>query len=293
MIGHERVAEVVNAVEIHREEFPRLRLHDAGGGGLNGDAATEQIGEAAQAAVAFLVHLRGARHEGQEMLLRNLLRHHAASGVGAGACRRMDAARRGVEPAGFIGPGIHDSVRHHHAVERLGGMTGPPADGARMPALLHEDVPDGFAPAAQTAPGAEAAPAFTGLGKPQHAVPVRRLAGGDGIPKHRRDHRLERGQIPPCAPFHQPAQGGQVALGHEGMDQIPVRGIPSDEQQAATRGGHGEVGRREAGLVINHPRHASRIIPGAKNTSRLHEKVFAPGQAACSHGPLPTLSILL
>jgi len=75
----------------------------------------------------------------------------------------------------------------------------------------------------------------------------RPLSGGDGCPQHRRERRMERGDLPPGAVLHEALHVGHFAGVDERLDDLPVGGIPPD-QQNFTRC-HGADTRRTACLL--------------------------------------------
>src|SRR5690606_10443870 len=97
---------------------------------------------------------------------------------------------------------------------------------------LGEDVPEGLGAPGGAGGGAEAGAGGVGLDEVKDAVLVRGLAGGDGGPEERREHREERGEVGTDAAVDEAPEVGERAGLEEGVDDLPVRGVPADDEEA-------------------------------------------------------------
>ena len=289
MVLHEAVAEVVDAVQVHRHEVPRLELHERGRGGVDRGDLADHLRERLQALVLLLIDLVAVGHEGPDVVLGDLdLMEPELLQVPLEA-RRMHRARRhrpllegpselaGLRPHALLdllgdlgvadGPALLIPVAHHHAVDRLGRMARPPADHDRLLAALVQDVPDRLDLAADVRDRADALAVGRRLAEAVDAVLERTLAGRDRGPEHRAQDRRERRVVPADALVHHPLQVGHLALLEERADRPPVRGVPADHEHLAVVGngnriglrlGHGEQVRERVAMR----RAAARTISG-------------------------------
>ena len=211
VILHEGVAEVVDGVVVDRRKIPvghffeevHRRPMDAGAFG-------DGLGERAEPFVFLLIDLRGPGHEHLQEIAVEFVRMKTLVRQRLGKLRRIDSARpqrpRRVERR----HSLLKVVRHHRAADRLGRGAWPPADDERRVAGLVEDVPDGLGFSGEIRDRPHGARLRIRLGEAVDAVFIRPLAGGDARPEHRRQSRLERGEVAHHAVLHQPAD-----MGHE------------------------------------------------------------------------------
>jgi hypothetical protein len=141
-------------------------------------------------------------------------------------------------------------IRDHHAVDRLGGMTGPPADHDTAQAILIEDVPERFRFSGQVRDRLDAAAVLCGLGEAVNAVFERPFAGGDRSPQHRRKRWMQCRNLPHGAAFDEALDVGHFASVHERMDDLPVGGIPPDQENFA-RGHSGDCGPSGRNFILD------------------------------------------
>ena len=185
--------------------------------------------------VLILVHLADARHERQNLPRDKLLRVHPQLGQVAGPTL-------GMHRAGRHRPGLVDRphgplivVGDHHAADRLGGMRRPPADDVAAFAALAKDVPDRLRLPREHGDGTNAA-LQVGLGEAENAVAERPLARGNRGPDHRRELRIERGEVADHALIHQPLEMGHLARVHQRIDDLPIGRVPADQKDLLRRG---------------------------------------------------------
>ena len=78
--------------------------------------------------------------------------------------------------------------------------------------------------------GLHAAAVGSRLGEAVDAVLERALSGGDGSPQHRRERRMQGGDLSARAVINKAPDVGHFPFVHQGMDDLPIRGIPSDQK---------------------------------------------------------------
>ena len=98
-----------------------------------------------------------------------------------------------------------------------------------------ENVPQRFRFSREVGNRLHTAPVRRWLGEAEDAMLERTLSSGDGSPQHRREWRMERRDLPCSAVFDEALDVGHFAGIDQRMDRLPVRGIPSD-QENFTRG---------------------------------------------------------
>ncbi|MEZ5356646.1 MAG: hypothetical protein R2762_28755 [Bryobacteraceae bacterium] len=86
------------------------------------------------------------------------------------------------------------------------GSAGCPADNVGVGPVLHQDVPQRLAAAGSGRHRTHAAGIRVQFGEAEDAVLVRELAGGNRVPQHRRQHRIERLDVAHDAVIDQKAQ---------------------------------------------------------------------------------------
>ncbi len=251
VIFHERVAEVVDGVVIDAHQVPGLVLDQGGGGGVDAGAVRDDLGERLDARVLFRLvevlagHAVEAGQERTEVVLVQLRGMEAEVLEVADEALRMDGFRLERPFVGLVAAavGFLVVVGNHHAVaERLGGVGRPPADGDGVFPLLVEDIPDGLGLAREIGDRADAAGDRVRLGEAEDTMLVRALAGGDGGPERGAERGLEGGDVAHHAFFKKARKVGHFAGVEQRVDDLPVRGVPADEQHFAGRGRRGGGG---------------------------------------------------
>ncbi len=94
MVPHEAVAEVIDRIEVDREEIPRLVIQQPDGGGMDAHAFRERPQEHGQALVLILIDLSGQRNKRLHHLRRQQVGMHAQTGQRFGQFRRMNRIRQ-------------------------------------------------------------------------------------------------------------------------------------------------------------------------------------------------------
>ncbi len=98
-----------------------------------------------------------------------------------------------------------------------------------------EDVPDRLGLAGQVGVRADAAGDRVRFGEAEDAVLERALAGGDGGPQRGAQRGLEGGDVAHHALLKEAGEVGHLAGIEQRMDDLPVGGVPADEQDFAGR----------------------------------------------------------
>jgi hypothetical protein len=138
---HEAMLEVVDRIVVHPCEVPFFALQDIRGGRMHGGAIGQHACDGDERSFLVLVHLREVRDEGRDM--------------GRGEFRRVDpqpceffAAIGRMHRARPHGPPLVDrfvralvKIAHHHPVDGLRRMAGPPPQHVRAFPFLGQDVP--------------------------------------------------------------------------------------------------------------------------------------------------------
>ena len=257
VVFHEGVAEVVDGVVVNAHQVPGLVLDQGGGGGVDAGAVGDDFRKRLDARVLFRLvevlagHAVEAGQEGTEVVLVQLRGMEAEVLEVADEALGVDGFRLERPLVGLVAAavGLLVVVGDHRAVaERLGGVGRPPADGDGVFSLLVEDVPDGLGLAGEIGDGADAAGDGIGLGEAEDAMLVRALAGGDGGPQRGAERGLEGGDVSHDAFFKKAREVGHFAGVEQRVDDLPVRGVPADEQDLASGGG-GRIGRRGDGCL--------------------------------------------
>jgi hypothetical protein len=128
-------------------------------------------------------------------------------------------------------------MRDRDAVNGLGGMAGPSTDDHAAQTALAEDIPHRFALAREDGDRLNATAIGRGLGEAVNAMFEGALAGGDGGPQHGRERGSESGELRHRPAFDEAPDVGHLARVHQRMDDLPVGGVPADEEDFGT-GGH-------------------------------------------------------
>src|ERR1039457_159526 len=96
--------------------------------------------------------------------------------------------------------------------------------------VLIENVPQRFRFSGEVRDRLYAASVRCWLGEAVNAMLERPLSGGDRSPQHRRERRMQRGDLPRGAVFDEAPDVGHFAGIHKWMDDLPVCGIPPDQE---------------------------------------------------------------
>ncbi len=247
VIRHEGVGKMVDGVEIHRCEIPRRALHQRGGDRLHAAAIAHHGGEWLKPAVFLLIDLRAARNERQHHFFADFFDLHPQRRQLAREARRMDGVRRHAPTLRRLA-GAEKQIGNRRAVQRLGRVARPPGHHVAAPAeRLLKNVPERLGAPRSGGEGAGAAVPRIALREAVNAVLVRQLAGRDGGPEHRRDDRMQGGEISHHAAVDQALEHGHFSLFQEWVDHLPVGGIPADEQEAFERRRKRRRGRHKNG----------------------------------------------
>lgn len=132
-------------------------------------------------------------------------------------------------------------------------------------AVLVENIPDRLGFAREQGDRTHTRSVGQGFGETVDAVFVGALAGGDGCPKHRAEHGVNRRHVAVNAAGDQTGQVRELTRLEQRADHLPISRVPADEQQASL--GHGK--RVSSGRLC-----AFRIDHG--NDSRMCPEVTAP-----------------
>ena len=151
--------------------------------------------------------------------------------------RRPIGARRRRRPIGgiLIRPHIAHMAKHvgNHAAVEIGlALGGEPTDNMAAALIFAKDFPERAATAGGCGNRYDRAAAGIDLSEARHAVMVGHLAGGNRGPQHRRQLRFERGEVAAHAALHQSRQCRHFSRIHQRMHDLPIGGIPADQEQA-------------------------------------------------------------
>ena len=153
--------------------------------------------------------------------------NRASDGAFSGGCIVPCGMRQPCSGSNFTPP---KAFGDDCAVDRLGRMTGPPADDVTAQTGLREDIPERFAFARSARVRARAAVDRIGLDETVDAVLVCEFSGRDRIPEHGRENRLERGQISHHAAIDQPVERWHQTFLQQRSDVFPISRIPTNEE---------------------------------------------------------------
>ena len=230
MVPHECMAEVIDGFVVDREEIPRLVVQQPGGRGMDAHAFRERPEEHGQAFIAILIDVFHEWNKGLHHPRLQTVGMHAQMGQRFGQFHRMHRIRR-------QGPALVKRPRravvlvgHHHAINGFGGMAGPPADHDAAQIVLVENVPQRLRRPCKVGDWPNAASIGRRLDKAVYAMLVRPLSSGDGSPQHGRERRMQRGNRSRGAIPDEALDIGHFSGVHEGMDDLPVGGIPADQE---------------------------------------------------------------
>ena len=113
------------------------------------------------------------------------------------------------------------------------GIRRPPSHYNGSEIVLIKNVPDRLCLAREIGDCSDAAGDRIRLGKSVDAMFVRTFAGCDRSPEDWTKNRLEGGDVSANSFFDQPGQIGHFANVNERHDDLPVGGVPADEEYLA------------------------------------------------------------
>ena len=282
VVGHEEVADLVHGPVIDRREVPvGIGLHEVRRRGMGRKGLRKFLGQHPEPLVFLLVDRVRLGHEQPDHLVGiEVVRAHAKivhrlrefrRPVGAGGGRRPVGGRlvrRGARQ-------VAEHVRHDTAVSGLLAVRGEPAHDMTPQAPLAQHLPERATPPRGGRHRHDPARVRIHLRESWHAVMVGHLAGGDARPEHRRELGLEGREIAAHACLDEPCQARHDTRVEEWMDDLPVGGIPADEQQPAGVAGSRARGRRPV-------RHRRRPYAGPCDAGGWHWRPWRARQRPAS-----------
>ena len=233
MVLHEPVAEVIDLAEVGGDEVPRTVLHQPGRDGMVGQNAGDLAGDGFQPTVLVLVHFPVVGHEQLDRLRVDVLRPHPQPRDLVAQLVGKDAPPRQLGTIALVLVAHHlsdDQLGDVRPVDRLGGVPAEPIDHVRRAPLLMQDVPDRLDLAVHRPERTRFAGGLVHLREAVDAVLVGPLAGGDGVPQHRTQVRLQRHQVAHHPPLDQRGQVRHLPLVHQRRSHLPVRRVPTNQQ---------------------------------------------------------------
>lgn len=117
------------------------------------------------------------------------------------------------------------------AVDILRRMTGIPADRLAALARLSQEIPKSFAFSRRAGNWPQTCTIRCWLGEAVNTVEVCSFAGRNRSPKDGGQHRLQGEQVPHDAVLDQSPQVWHSPTIEQWVDQLPIRGVPADEEQ--------------------------------------------------------------
>ena len=140
---------------------------------------------------------------------------------------------------------MREQIGYRNPVDGFGGMSGKPSENVGFVPALRQDVPQRFHLARRRRHRPNTASMRIGLHESVNAVLVRTLARCNGIPEHRRQNRLKRGDVA----HHSFADHAFERGHHSGVEQricdFPIRRIPTDKENFLCESlGHSDHKRR-------------------------------------------------
>ncbi len=142
----------------------------------------------------------------------------------------------------FLGP---VNVGDHLAMEIALALGRDPGDEVGTETLFAEHFPDGFALAGGGRDGKDLLEDGIDFGGAEDAVIIGHFAGGNGGPLRGTDLGLQGGEVTVDTTLHQGADAVHPAFGEKLIDDLPIGGVPTDEEDLLFFGGifgHGEEG---------------------------------------------------
>ena len=190
------------------------------------------------------------------MRLGEFVRENLEAGQLRALLRRVDRPL-GKGPSFLrIEPDPAKCVRDHIAIDRLRGMTRPPADDVIPQPALGENVPKRFA-LARSARVRPSAPVHRiRLDESVDAMLIRKLTRRDRIPEHGGENRLEGCEVPHDPAVYEGIEGRHKTLLEQRIDMFPVSRVPPDEQNFSFTS------------LLNHGMKTSRKISALHNQVR-------------------------
>lgn len=192
--------------------------------------SSPDLADRLQTTVAALIDLRRARHEGKDVSGLQLARVKA------------QLLEDFLQPRGVDRPRLHlpllETLPGHalvvvgnlHALDGLRRMTGPPTHHRTALPFLVQNVPEGLGLARKIADGTNSPRLRIGFGEAVNAALERPLPGCNRGPQHGRQDGVQGGQVAAYPRIDELLYRGHLALIHQAMNHLPVRGIPADEE---------------------------------------------------------------
>ena len=238
VVGHELVADLIHRPIVNGHEVPLgVGLHEMRGGIVRGEGLGELLSEHPQAFILRLVYLWGIGHKkpdhfvGIDLMRAQAQVIHRLRQVG----RPVGAGRRRRPLGGILillgAAEVAEHIRHHLAIEMLLALRRKPTHDMAAQTALTKHFPERAALTRGRGDRHHRATSRVHLGETRHAVVIRHLARGDRGPEHRRELRLERGEIPTHPALDQTRHAGQSARIEKRVDDFPIRRISANEEE--------------------------------------------------------------
>jgi len=155
-------------------------------------------------------------------------------------------------------------IRHADpAGERFGWMAGQPVRDLRAKAVLRENVPNRFTAPRGAGGRLKASPVRARFDKSADAMLMRTFSGGDGRPKHRRDHGLHRGEIAHHSAFDHSREGGKFPSIKKRLDHAPICGVPTNQKHPASHVRYSRFLRQSVSPAAPAARHPKARVLGS------------------------------
>jgi len=238
MVGHEQMADFIDGAVVDRHEVPVGLGHQQVRGGIVRRAGLGQLlGEQPEPAIFGLVDCGSGRHQESDQVIGiDVMRADPQIVHHLGQFRRPIGAGERRCPFGRIliwlrVPHVAEHVRNDAPGMIFLAMRGEPAHDMTAQAAAAEDLPERTALACGGGDGNDGTRAGVHFREPRHAVVVRHLSRGDARPEHRGELRLKGRQVAARPPLDKAGDAGQLSGVEERMDDLPVGGIPANQQQ--------------------------------------------------------------
>ncbi len=148
---------------------------------------------------------------------------------------RMDGARR-QRPGLPDRPGdFRERIGDEFSANRIGGMSDGKPEDLNAQSGLRKNVPEGFDLSGCRGRGASAPGHGVRFDEPENPMPVGGLSRDQRSPEQGRNRRGKAGQVPHDPARDQLREMGQATRIEERVYDLPVRGIPTDEDEPASR----------------------------------------------------------
>ena len=239
------MADAVGALEIEDREIG-MRLVDVGAEELVVDAGLDQ--DATQRRHRIVVRPRtgllrlDARGEVGGIEPRQEARELGGVDRGAGASQRLRRPRLALRRIhGAFGRAVleveepEQTVRHQHAVDRLGRIGGPQTEHADLLAAPGRHVPDRGARSLGASDRLALAGARAKAHEVEHAVLERAGAGHHRRPQQRREWRVLGFEDTAMSLADEPRELRHPPLRHQSIEELPVAAVEADEVDGRPR----------------------------------------------------------